>query len=159
MWSPVGQQVMIPTPTQPVRRYGLGAVNWHSGETVTLTRPRKRRREVAELLEALLAKHPRETVCVAWDNASTHEDDEVEAVLRGAAGRLVLLYLPTYSPWLNPIEMLWRHYRREVTHCELFASLDALLEATATFFARYNRAPERVRSIVGAIPQDFCNCT
>ena len=93
-----------------------------------ITRRRKRRREVAELLEALLARHPRGTVYVAWDNASTHEDDEVEAVLRGAAGRLVLLYLPTYSPWLNPIEMLWRHYRREVTHCELFESIDALLD-------------------------------
>ena len=30
--------------------------------------------------------------------------------------QMVLLYLPTYSPWLNPIEMLWRHFRREVTH-------------------------------------------
>jgi transposase len=39
---------------------------------------------------------------VAWDNSNTHEDEEIEAVLRGAAGRLVLLYLPTYSPWLNP---------------------------------------------------------
>jgi putative transposase len=92
MWVPKGQQVMIPTPMQPTRRYGLGAVDWHSGQTVVLTRPHKRRREVAELLEALLAKHPTETVYVAWDNASTHEDDEVEAVLRSAAGRLVLLY-------------------------------------------------------------------
>jgi transposase len=54
------------------------------------------------------------------DNSNTHEDEEIEAVLRGAAGRLVLLYLPTYSPWLNPIDLLWRHFRREVTHCELF---------------------------------------
>ena len=141
---------MIPTPMQPTRRYGLGAVNWHSGETVVLTRPHKRRREVAELLEAILVKHPTETVYVVWDNASTHEDDEVEAVLRGAAGRLVLLYLPTYSPWLNPIEMLWRQFRREVTHCELFASIDALVEATQAFFGRYNRTPGGVRSIIGA---------
>ncbi|WP_457105683.1 IS630 family transposase [Methylobacterium sp. P5_C11] len=150
MWGPKGQQVMIPTPMQPTRRYGLGAVSWHSGETVVLTRPHKRRREVAELLEAILAKHPTETVYVAWDNASTHEDDEVEAVLRGAAGRLVLLYLPTYSPWLNPIEMLWRQFRREVTHCELFASIDALVEAARAFFDRYNRKPGGVRSIIGA---------
>ena len=141
---------MIPTPMQPTRRYGLGAVNWHSGETVVLTRRHKRRREVAELLEAILEKHPTGTVYVAWDNASTHEDDEVEAVLRGAAGRLVLLYLPTYSPWLNPIEMLWRQFRREVTHCELFASMDALVEATQAFFDRYNRKPGGVRSIIGA---------
>lgn len=152
MWSPKGQQVMIPTPMQPTRRYGLGAVNWHTGETVVITRPHKRRREVAELLEALLAKHRSETVYVAWDNANTHGDDEVEAVLRGAAGRLVLLYLPTYSPWLNPIEMLWRHFRREVTHCELFDSVDALIAATGAFFERYNRTPGGVRSIIGAHP-------
>jgi acyl-CoA synthetase (AMP-forming)/AMP-acid ligase II len=48
---------------------------------------RKRRKAVAHLLEALLAKHPTGTIYVAWDNASTHEDDEVEAVVRAAAGR------------------------------------------------------------------------
>ncbi|HEV8192504.1 MAG TPA: transposase [Ktedonobacterales bacterium] len=81
---------------------------------------------------------------------STHEDDEVEAVVRGAAGRLVLLYLPTYSPWLNPIAMLWRHFRREVTHCERFVTVKALLAATRDFFARYNQSPNAVRSIIGS---------
>jgi transposase len=152
MWSPKGQQVMIPTPGQPTKYYGIGAVNYHTGETVVLFERRKRRREVAKLLEALLEKHPTGTVYVAWDNADTHEDDEVEAAVRAAAGRLVLLYLPTYSPWLNPIEMLWRHFRREVTHCELFESVDALLRATAAFFDRCNRTPGRVRSIIGAHP-------
>ena len=95
-------------------------------------------------------KHPHERVYVAWDNSGTHQDDEVEAVVRGAAGCLVLLYLPTYSPWLNPIEMLWRQFRREVTHCELFASLQALLAATKGFFDRYNQQPGGVRSILGA---------
>lgn len=152
MWSPIGQQVMISTPGQPYKRYGLGAVNYHSGETMVIFRPRKRRQEVAELLEALLAKHPQGTIFVAWDNATTHQDQEVEAVVRAAAGRLVLLYLPTYSPWLNPIEMLWRHFRREVTHCELFESLNALLLAAQDFFDRYNRCPEKVLSIIGANP-------
>ena len=143
---------MIPTPMQPKRRYGLGAVNYHTGETIVLVRRRKRRREVAELLEALLEKHPHERIYVAWDNATTHFDDEVEAVVRGAAGRLVLLYLPTYSPWLNPIEMLWRHFRREVTHCELFESVKALVKASIEFFRRYNEVPEQVLSIIGAKP-------
>jgi putative transposase len=87
---------------------------------------------------------------VAWDNADTHQDDEVEAVVRAAAGRLVLLYLPTYSPWLNPIELLWRHFRREVTHCELFESIQALIAATLDFFRRYNEIPERVLSMIGS---------
>jgi transposase len=151
MWSPQGQQVMIPTPRQPYKRYGIGGVNYHTGETVVIVRRRKRRPEIAEFLQLLLQKHPHETIYVAWDNANTHEDDEVEAVVRGAARRLVLMYLPTYSPWWNPIEMLWRHYRREVTHCELFKSVKALVEATLDFFNRYNRTPEKVLSIVGAI--------
>lgn len=152
MWSPKGQQIMIPTPAQPKKWYGLGAVNYRTGETVVHIRRRKRRMETAELLQAILDRHPTGTLYVAWDNASTHMDDEVEAVVRAAAGRLVLLYLPTYSPWLNPIEMLWRHLRREVTHCELFETMDALVSAAYDFFTRYNRTPERVLSIIGAQP-------
>jgi putative transposase len=150
MWSLKGRQVMIPTPGQPKVHFGLGAVNYHTGETVVIIRKRKRRLEVAELLQMLVEKHPSGTVYVAWDNAVTHQDDEVEAVVRAAAGRLVLLYLPTYSPWLNPIEMLWRHFRREVTHCELFETVKVLIQAADDFFRRYNQTPEKVLSIIGA---------
>jgi putative transposase len=151
MWSPKGQQIMIPTPGQNLRVYGIGAVNYHSGENVLLVRKHKRRTEIAQLLEQLLLKHPTDTIFVAWDNANTHQDDEVEAVVRRAAGRLVLLYLPTYSPWLNPIEMLWRHFRREVTHCELFVSLKHLIAATYAFFDRCNLTLGKTLSIIGAI--------
>jgi transposase len=150
MLSPVGQQVMIPTPRQPDKYYGIGAVNYHTGETVVLLRRRKRRQEIAELLQTLVDKHPTGTIYVAWDNADTHEDDEVEEVVRAAAGRLVLLYLPTYSPWLNPIEMLWRHFRGEVTHCELFETKQALLAAAQEFFDRYNQCPETILSVIGS---------
>jgi putative transposase len=55
IWSPKGQQVMIiPTPAQSKKRYGIGAVDYYTGETVVLIRRRKRRRETAELLKALL---------------------------------------------------------------------------------------------------------
>jgi transposase len=150
MWSPVGQQVMIPTPGQQNTSYGIGAINYHTGETVVQFQPHKRRQEIARLLTALVEKHPAETIYVAWDNANTHEDDEVEEVVRGAAGRLVLLYLPTYSPWLNPIEMLWRHFRREVTHCELFETMQALLVAAQEFFERYNQYPHKLLSVIGS---------
>jgi putative transposase len=72
---------------------------------------------------------------------------------------LVLLYLPTYSPWLNPIEMLWRQFRREVTHCELFVSVNALIEASLAFFRRYNTHPQKVLSLIGATPHLPCGCT
>ena len=153
MLSPKGQQVMIPTPGQPDKYYGIGAINYHTGETVVQFQRHKRREEIAQLLEALLEKHPKERIYVTWDNVSTHEDDEVEAVVRAAAGRLVLLYLPTYSPWLNPIEMLWRHFRREVTHCELFETKQALLAAARDFFDRYNQYPEKALSVIGSKAQ------
>jgi putative transposase len=149
-WRPRGQQVMIPTPGQPYKRDGLGAVNYHTGETVGLCRRRKRRQAVAELLQALVDTQPTGIIYVTWDNADPQAEDEVEAVVRAAAGRLVLLYLPTYSPWLNPIEMLWRHFRREVTHGELLASLDARLKVAHAFFDRYNQDTARVLSSIGA---------
>ena len=161
MWSPVGRQVKVPTPMQPTRRYGPGAANWPTGEAVVPVRRRKRRREVAELLQALVDKHPHERVYVAWDNSGTHQDAEVEAVVRGAAGRLVLLCLPTYSPWLNPIEMLWRQFRREVTHCELFASVEELTHAVRDFFARYNRraGPAGCAPSWARTPRNLRRCT
>jgi hypothetical protein len=148
--SPKGQQVLIPTPKPPDKYYGIGAVNYHTGETLVLFRRRKRRREIAELLHALVDKHPTETIDMAWENADTHADDEVEAVVRAAAGRLVLLSLPTSSPWLNPSEMVWRHFRREVTHCALFETKQALLAAAQEFFDRSNRCPQKILSVIGS---------
>jgi transposase len=141
---------MMPPPGQPSKRYGLGAVNDQTGEPVGLGRRRKRRREVAERLQALRDRHPTGPISVAWDHADTHVADEVEAIVRAAAGRWVRLYWPTDSPWLNPIERWWRHVRREVTHGELFDSLDALIKAAHAFFDRYNQGPHRVLSIIGA---------
>jgi hypothetical protein len=89
LWRPNGQPVMIPTPGQPTKRSGIGAVNDHTGETVVLCTPHNRRREIAALRHALLEKHPAETIAVAWDHATPHADDEGEAVVRSAAGRLV----------------------------------------------------------------------
>ena len=143
---------MIPRPGQPKKNYGIGGVNYHTGETVVIFRRRKRRPQIAEFLQQLLDTHPQETIYVAWDNVNTHEDGAVEAIVRSAAGRLVLMYLPTYSPWLNPAEMLWRHFRREVTHCELFETVKALLKAAQNFVDRYNQTPEQVLSIIGANP-------
>ncbi len=77
---------------------------------------------------------------------------EITAVYRTAllaAGRLVLLYLPTYSPWLDPIEMWWRQFRRAVTHSEFCVSVAALVKVAHAFFDRYNHCPHRVPSIIG----------
>ena len=51
---------------------------------MVLLKQHKHRQEIAELLEALLEQYPTGTISVAWDNAGTHKDDELETVLRAA---------------------------------------------------------------------------
>jgi hypothetical protein len=46
--------------------------------------------------------------------------------------------------------MLWRHFRREVTHCELFETKPALLAAAQDFFDRSNQCPEKSLSVIGS---------
>ncbi len=145
-----GHQVMIPTPARPQRRHGIGAVTHHTGEPIVPSQRRQRRREVARLLEAPLGTHPTGTVDAAWENATPHEDDEGEDVVRAAAGRLGLLYLPADGPWPTPIERLRRHGRRGVTHRARFARVKARPAAAADFFARDNRDPRKTLSVIGS---------
>lgn len=43
--------------------------------------------------------------CVVWDNLSVHKTRAVQKLFERA--KVELLYLPPYSPDLNPIEMCW----------------------------------------------------
>ena len=89
MWLRRGRQVEIPTHGTDQRAYGIGAVNYHTGETVMMTREHKRRVDVADLLRALLAYHATGTMYLAGDNCSTHSDKEIDAMLKEAHGRFV----------------------------------------------------------------------
>ena len=51
--------------------------------------------------------------------------------------------------------MLWRHFRREVTHCELFPNVKALNAAAHDFFERYNRCSWQILSIIGSNPAEI----
>jgi transposase len=46
---------------------------------------------------------------VVWDNASFHHDSHVEQLAREHG--IEMLYLPAYSPDLNPIEHFWAHLK------------------------------------------------
>jgi transposase len=148
MWTLRGQQVQIPTHGQDERAYGIGAVNYHTGETVMMTRDHKQKGDIVAMLRALLQRHATGRIYLTWDNAYMHFGGEIETVLKEAEGRLILLYLPTYSPWLNPIEMLWRSMRYGVTHCELFTELSELEKAFLDYFIITPK--ETVKRIIGS---------
>ncbi len=62
------------------------------------------------------------TLVLVWDNASWHVSTEVRRWLRAhnqrvhreGGIRIVPCFLPSKSPWLNPIEPKWVHAKRRV---------------------------------------------
>jgi transposase len=64
--------------------------------------------------EVLLPEIPIGSVIV-WDNASFHKSERLRQLIEAAGCRL--LFLPPYSPDLNPIEGWWAVLKRFVTDC------------------------------------------
>jgi putative transposase len=56
-----------------------------------------------------------ETIYLVWDNWPNHSSQAVMKALQNQP-RVKVLPLPTYSPWLNAIEKVWRWVRQRVTH-------------------------------------------
>ena len=66
-------------------------------------------------------------VYVAQDNWSIHHHADVEAALQQWP-HIEPLWLPTYAPWLNPIEKLWRWLRQDVLKMHRLADDFATLQ-------------------------------
>lgn len=61
-----------------------------------------------------------------------------------------LVLLPTYSPWLNPIEKLWRKLKQDVLHLHRSAhNLPALRALVLDFLARFKHASDELLRYVG----------
>jgi transposase len=55
------------------------------------------------------------------------------------------MFLPSYSPELNPVEKLWRWLRKEVTHKHLLKTSKALMDALEREFR--NLTPLKLRQL------------
>jgi DDE superfamily endonuclease len=64
-----------------------------------------------------------------------------------------LVFLPTYSPWLNPIEQLWRWVRQDVLHLHRFSDdWLTLKQRVLDFMARFSAASTDLLNFVGLLP-------
>jgi transposase len=67
------------------------------------------------------------------DNARRHKSI-TRKLMEEYPESLDFLYLPPYSPDLNPIEQVWRITRRKYTHNKYFQMSEILVEALDSFF-------------------------
>ena len=86
------------------------------------------------------------------DNWSIHTHEEVLAAL-ARWPRIEPVWLPTYSPWLNPIEKLWRWLRQDVLKLHRLAGDWPRLRARVSIFlgqfAAASRALLRTVGLLG----------
>ena len=98
----------------------------------------------------MLAQHApdRRGIVIVVDNFRIHWAKAVQTWLHSHRTQIRLYFLPTYAPRLNPIERVWRHFRRHVTDNYFFRTLTRLMSATEFFLNELAQSPESVLSLV-----------
>src|SRR5262249_50677882 len=101
---------------------------------------------------ALAAAYPAaEVVYVAQDNWPVHFHERVLRAVEGTKVRL--LRLPTYAPWTNPIEKLWRRRKQEGPHHhDLAAAGEGLRAAVPAWLQKWSGPPPALLRYVGLCP-------
>lgn len=125
-WTRRGQRKLIPAPGTPLRLHVFGAYHWHNDRVTYITDRHKNGDTFITFLEHLLAETGDKKIVLVMDNASYHRSKAVEAALSVWAERIMVLWLPKYSPFLNPIERFWLHFKQLAVANRLHRSLDDL---------------------------------
>ena len=118
-WSKVGERTVIDSQQSYENRYLFSAVAPLTGQSFHLTGIDGFDSVVAHtfLLE-LKKKHPDNMVVLVWDDAPCHRP-KVHREIPG----LIVLFLPPYSPELNPAERFFGELRK-ATACMIFKTID-----------------------------------
>ncbi len=125
----------------------LVATTWHTGRVSYLTAPHKNSDTFVAFLEQLLVEHPRQHLILVMDNASYHHSKTVRAALSLYQERILVIWLPKYSPFLNPIERFWLHFKQLAVANRLHLSLPLLQLSIDEVMAQQNAVdhPNRLR--------------
>jgi putative transposase len=98
-------------------RYGLGSFLFH-------IQPRKTAWGFRLLLQKLVrrARRTGRTIRLVLDRGNPHHAKAIQHDLENVKTQVTVFWLPTYSPELNLIEILWRHLKRSRLANVLFRS-------------------------------------
>ena len=134
MWMERGEQAEVVTPGNNVKRYLSGSMSWRSGEVVVTQGTRRNAELFVRHLDDLRRRfrHYRK-IHVICDNARFHTIEGSRVVRRYMSehgDRIVLHYLPAYSPQDNPIERVWWHVHEQITRNHRCTSIEELVKLT-----------------------------
>lgn len=140
-WTQRGRQRAIPTPGQNVKHYLAGALHARSGKVLWTEGSSKNTDLFLSLLERLRARYrAARQIVVILDNYGIHKSRIARAWLAHNP-KFKLLFQPTYHPWVNDIEKLWKQLHDTVTRNHAHRSMGALMTAVRVFLQKAQPFP------------------
>ncbi len=122
--------------------YAYSAVAPAEGRMDSLVLPHVNGTCTGIFLDEVAARHPDKRILMIVDGAGWHKNQSL-----ALPSNLRLVFLPPYSPELNPVEHLWDDLREKFFHNRVFASLDALEDQLVSALLAYENDAARVKSI------------
>jgi transposase len=134
------------------QRRVLGVLNRWSGRLFCWQRSRANVATQVRFFRAVEEAYPHaEEIWVALDNWPVHFHEDLLAAL--ARGKIRLLRLPTYAPWTNPIEKVWRWLHQDVLHQHDFADdWEGLQRAVQRWLGKWLGDSPQLLRYVGLAP-------
>lgn len=121
------------------------AFNTRTGEVLGKTAPRHTSAEFVAFLTDIVVNQPRgKEIHVIADNLSAHKTGQVAAFLE-AHPNVHLHFTPTYSSWLNQVELWFAKIERDVIARGVFTSVADLKRKLMRYIRHYNKAPRTVK--------------
>jgi transposase len=123
------------------------ALNTSTGEIIGQTVPRHTSAAFVEFLTDIVASQPRRReIHVIVDNLSAHKTKAVQAFLEQHP-YMHLHFTPTYSSWLNQVELWFAKIERDLLARGIFTSIPDLARKIRRYITRYNEDPKPIRWI------------
>jgi transposase len=137
-WAPAGVRKTVVTPGRNKKQYIAGAYDRRTQELVTVDGPSKSSDLFIALLHELVRRFPDRRIHLVVDNYIIHKSKKTKRELQKLDGKVVLYFLPSYSPEYNPIERGWLDLHTAVTRNHRQADIEALMRAVKGYLAGYD---------------------
>jgi len=131
-----------------ISTYFVGAVDPLVGRVHMAFSDTLKAEQFQHFLEGILARYPDAgKILLVLDNARAHRSKELKPFLEAHNDKLELMFLPPYSPDLNPMEWFWKKMRKEVTHNTFFEDFKRFQQGLIKFFRKFKLLSLEIKSL------------